>query len=192
MSATQTVMSQDSTSSGPKARLAAFFYVLTFITGTAAYLLGRKGSAMAVPMNLAAMLCYVAVTVLFYGIFKAVSRPLSFLAALFSLGGCAWTALQAAKMVPSGINALIFFGVYCLLIGYLAMKATYLPSILGILMMIGGIGWLTFISPSLARSLSPGVMLPGVIGEGALTLWLLIAGVNVERWREQLARSGAS
>jgi hypothetical protein len=42
-------------------------------------------------------------------------------------------------------------------------------------MAFGGLGWLTFISPALS----------GVIGETALTLWLLTAGVNARRWREQ-------
>jgi hypothetical protein len=52
-------------------------------------------------------------------------------------------------------------------------------------MAFGGLGWLTFISPSLAQSLSPYNMAPGILGEGVLTLWLLIMGVNVQRWHQQ-------
>jgi hypothetical protein len=33
--------------------------------------------------------------------------------------------------------------------------------------------------------LSPYNLLPGIVGEGALTLWLLAMGVNGERWKEQ-------
>jgi len=48
-----------------------------------------------------------------------------------------------------------------------------------------GLGWLTFLSPTLAKSLSPYVLVPGIVGEGLLTVWLLAAGVNEERWKEQ-------
>ena len=52
-------------------------------------------------------------------------------------------------------------------------------------MAIGGLGWLTFVLPPLAHRLSHFNMAPGIIGEGALTLWLLAAGVNAQRWNEQ-------
>jgi hypothetical protein len=52
-------------------------------------------------------------------------------------------------------------------------------------MALGGLGWLTFASPALATHLSPYNMLPGVLGETALTVWLLAASVNGERWRAQ-------
>jgi hypothetical protein len=34
------------------------------------------------------------------------------------------------------------------------------------------LGWLTFLSPPLANSMSPYNLAPGILGEGALTLWL--------------------
>lgn len=51
----------------------------------------------------------------------------------------------------------------------------------------GGLGWLTLLSPSLARSLYPYNLAPGLFGEGSLTLWLLVIGVNAQRWKEQAA-----
>jgi hypothetical protein len=48
----------------------------------------------------------------------------------------------------------------------------------GVLMVFAGVGWLTFAFPSLARSLSPFNFAPGLIGEGALTLWLLFTRVT--------------
>jgi hypothetical protein len=33
-------------------------------------------------------------------------------------------------------------------------------------------------------------MAPGIIGEGALTLWLLVKGVDAERWKEQAGAAG--
>jgi hypothetical protein len=63
--------------------------------------------------------------------------------------------------------------------------ATFLPRILGVLMAFAGMGWLTFLSPPLANYLAP-----GILGEGALTLWLLVIGVNVQRWKEQASAAG--
>lgn len=81
--------------------------------------------------------------------------------------------------------SLIFFAFYCLLVGYLVFRSTFLPRALGVLMIVGGVGWLTFVSPPLAKSLYPYILIPGILGEGALTLWLLAMGVNVPRWTEQ-------
>jgi hypothetical protein len=52
-------------------------------------------------------------------------------------------------------------------------------------MVIAGLGWLTFLFPPLAKSLAPFNMMPGAVGELSLTLWLLVKGVNVQRWNEQ-------
>jgi len=168
-----------------KARIAGVFYLITFLTAGAA-LRGRLAA------NLIAIACYIAVTLLFYDLFKPVNRSLSLLAAFFSLVGCAIGALSAFHLAPFHINPLVFFGFYCLLIGYLIFRSTFLPRILGVLMAFAGFGWLTFLSPPLANYLSPYNMAPGIIGEGALTLWLLVKGVNEQRWKEQASAAGAS
>jgi len=80
---------------------------------------------------------------------------------------------------------LVFFGLHCLGVGYLILRSTFLPRIIGALMLLAGFGWLTFLFPPLAQSLAPFNMLPGAVGELSLTLWLLIKGVNVPRWEEQ-------
>lgn len=85
---------------------------------------------------------------------------------------------------------LVFFGFYCLLIGYLIFRSIFLPRTLGALMVFAGLGWLTFLSPPLANYLRPYVLLPGIIGEASLTLWLLVKGVNVQRWQEQANTAG--
>jgi hypothetical protein len=61
----------------------------------------------------------------------------------------------------------VFFGLYCLLIGYLILRSTFLPRFLGVLMALGGLGWLTFLSPALSSKLSPWNMAPGILGEGS-------------------------
>jgi hypothetical protein len=158
-----------------KARIAGVFYLLVFLTGGfALFVRGRLGSA----AGLIAGACYIAVTLLFYGIFKPVNRNLSLLAAFISLVGIIIGPLSLLHLVPFSISPLVFFGVYCLLIGYLILRSTFLPRILGALMAFGGLGWLTFLSPQLAKSLSP-------YNLAVLTLWLHVKGVNEQRWNEQ-------
>jgi hypothetical protein len=167
--------------------------------------------------GLIATSCYVAVTALFYDLFKPVNRSLSLLAAFFSLVGCAILAFASlfriAPLVVLGggqylsvfeveqLRALaslflalygqgvdicfVFFGVYCLLIGYLIVRSAFLPRILGVLLVFAGLGWLTFLSPPLANYLSPYILVLGFLAELALMLWLLVMGVNVQRWKEQ-------
>jgi hypothetical protein len=137
--------------------------------------------------NLVAALSYVAVTVLFYFIFRPVSGRLSALAALLSLVGCAVGALGAFRLT-SPVHPLVFFGFYCLSIGYLVYASTFLPRVLGVLMALGGLGWLTFVSPSLAGRLFPYNMFPGILGETILTLWLLVKGVDVAKWEAREGR----
>jgi hypothetical protein len=80
--------------------------------------------------------------------------------------------------------AIVFFGFFCLLTGYLAFKSTFLPRILGGLMMLAGLSWLTFLSPLFAAKYFP-YILAGAVGEGLFPLWLLVKGVDAERWKQQ-------
>ncbi|HEV7593448.1 MAG TPA: DUF4386 domain-containing protein [Gemmatimonadaceae bacterium] len=168
-----------------RARMAGVFYLLTFVTGFA-NLLFVNGK---VATSLAASVCYLAVTVLFYGLFKPVNRTLSLLAAVFSLLGIVSGTLTLFHVSPTELNSLGFFGFYCLLIGYLIVRSTFLPRVLGLLMALGGLGWLTFFLPALSKQLYPYNMAPGIVGEAALTLWLLAVGLNEQRWKEQDAAS---
>lgn len=83
--------------------------------------------------------------------------------------------------------ALIFFAAHCLLAGYLIARATFLPRILGVLLMIAGLSYAVDVLASLvfSTSLFPYTMIAPGIAEIFLTLWLLIRGVNPEKWREQ-------
>ena len=150
-----------------KARIAGAFYLLVFVTGGFALVGGRVGAA----AGLIAGLLYIVVTVLFYGLFKAVNQWVSLIAAAVSLLGIA-----AGPLLK--VNPLPLFGIYCLLIGYLIVRSANVPRFLGFLMMFGGAGWLTFLSPSLASQLSPFNFAPGILGEGSLTLWLLVGRVD--------------
>jgi hypothetical protein len=165
-----------------RARIAGVFYLLNILTGASA--LAASG-ALRSAILLGSTVSYVAVTALFYGLFAAVSRKVSALAALFSLMGCALSILGFFHLDWFRVNPLVFFGCYCLVIGYLILRSTFLPQVLGALMALGGLGWLTFASPALSTYLSPYNMLPGILGETALTVWMLAAGVNGQRWKAQ-------
>lgn len=88
--------------------------------------------------------------------------------------------------------ALIFFGCACLVDGYLIFISRYLPRLVGILMQIAGLSYLTacfadLFSPTLANLIIPAVLIPPFIGETSLCLWLLIRGVNVVKWNERMS-----
>ncbi len=154
-----------------RARTAGVVYVLVFVTGIMALLV--RGTVGSVAGALAGLL-YVGVTVLFYGLFKPVNQRVSLIAAAVSLLGIAAGPLLKVNPLPA-------FGVYCLLISYLMLASSNVPRVLGVLMAFAGLGWLTFLSPSLAGRLSPYNFGPGIVGEGSLTLWLVIAGVEPKR-----------
>jgi len=75
------------------ARIAGTFYLLTFLTGLPAFFLRNS---LGVALGLIAGTCYIVVTLLFYYLFKPVNRPLSLLAAVVSLAGCAIGPVTAA------------------------------------------------------------------------------------------------
>jgi len=132
----------------------------------------------------------VAVTLLLYGLFKPVNRSLSLLAASFNFVGLTFEAL---RWQPRGINiAIVFVGFYCLLFAYLIFRSTFLPRILGALTAIGALGWLTYLSPPLVNYLSPYNLALGILGQGSVMVWLLVMGVNVQRWQEQATAAGES
>jgi Domain of unknown function (DUF4386) len=90
--------------------------------------------------------------------------------------------------------ALIFFGVECLIVGYLVWKSGYFPKAIGAMMQIAGVCYLInsfsmVLSPSLANFLFPAILLPAFIGESAFCLWLLVKGVDVPAWERKTRTS---
>jgi hypothetical protein len=169
-----------------KARMAGGLYVLSLLTAgfTETFARGRLNYA----GGYVAIAGMVGVTLLLYDIFKPVNRRFSLLAASFAFVGLTFEAL---RWQPQGVNiAVVVHGFYCLLIGYLVFRSAFLPRILGLLMAVGGLSWLTFLFTSLANYLSPYNLACGLIGEASVFLWLLVMGVNVQRWKEKTEAAG--
>jgi Domain of unknown function (DUF4386) len=88
--------------------------------------------------------------------------------------------------------ALIFFGFTCLVNGYLIFRSGYLPKLVGILMQLAGLSYLTacfaaLFAPTFADLITPAILVPPLIGESSFCLWLLVKGVNIAKWKERIS-----
>jgi len=127
---------------------------------------------------------------------KTLSR-LFFFAPLLVLGGAHYLSvfdpkqLQALAFLFLRVNytaetiAMVFFGLYALVKSYLVFRSTFLPRVLGVLSSVGGLGWLIYLYEPLALRLQSYIVGAGVIGSLVSVVWLLVYGVNEQRWKEQ-------
>ena len=164
---------------------------------------------------------YLALSAILYRLFTPVSRTISLIALLFSVVGCTvWMLTVVIDAVPlllanspgadpilahaflamhpeALLLGMLCFGIQCLLVGCLITRASFLPKWLGVLLAVGGLGYIVagflhLVAPDLARSLARWTFVPGEAGELVLGGWLAIAGVNSERWRAQCANRNAA
>jgi len=105
-------------------------------------------------------------------------------------------ALTFLKLHSEGYTiSMVLFGSYNLLVGYLIFRSALLPRILGLLLGLSGACYLFnsfayFLSPAFAASLLPYILIPGA-SELLVALWLVVFGVNVQRWRELAGTANA-
>lgn len=104
---------------------------------------------------------------------------------VYSLGQLQALALLAIKInnVMAGI-ALVFLGVCTIFQGYLIIKSTFLPRFLGVIAVVSGFGWLSYIYPPLGSALFYYLVVVAMLGLVLTAGWLLVRGVNEQRWRE--------
>jgi len=134
---------------------------------------------------------------------KTLSR-LFFFAPLLVLGGAHYLSvfdakqLQALAFLSLRVNyaaetiAVVFFGLNTVMMGYLLFKSTFLPRWLGVLTVVGGLGWIIYLYEPVAHQLESYIVGVGVIGAFVTVVWLLIYGLNEQRWYEQSNAATAS
>lgn len=162
--------------------------------------------------------------VFFYLLLRPVSHPLALLATVFNVVQTstlvinklsllsALSLVEASARTPAAFDAralafqaidlhghgfalgLVFFGMTCLVRGYLIVKSRYVPRLLGLLLVAAGGSYLLnsfalLLSPPLAAKLFPAVLLPAFVGELALTVWLLLADERLLQKRFAVASS---
>jgi hypothetical protein len=134
---------------------------------------------------------------------KIISR-LFFIAPVFVLGGAHYLSvfskeqLQALALLFLKVDyqaetmALIFFGFYAIVKGYLVFRSTFLPRILGVLGAVAGLGLLSYLYEPFAARVVLFIVGLGIVGALANIVWLLVFGVNEQRWKEQASAAAAS
>ena len=101
---------------------------------------------------------------------------------------------EALSLVFLRLNAqsndifLAFFGCWLIAIGYLVYRSRLMPGFIGASLAIEGLGWVTYVSPPVGAALFPIIAVFGIFGELFFAGWLLIKGVDNERWRAAALR----
>ena len=131
---------------------------------------------------------------------KTVARAFYY-APLLVLGGAGYltvfdaSQLQALSLLFVKINsqianmALVFLGISTFFLGYLIVKSTFLPRFLGVVSIVSGLGWLVYLSPALGSALFYYLIALAMLGVLLTSGWLLVRGVDEQRWREQAQAS---
>jgi hypothetical protein len=140
------------------------------------------------PVN--ARICNIATAVILVGCaVQAVASALYIAPLVVLTGGAAVSPLttlqlQGFAMVLLKLNGLafntylVFFGLWCVLIGYLIFASRFLPRVLGVLLAIAGLGWMTYLAPPLANRVFVLIAAASALGEVPLEFWLIVNGVR--------------
>jgi hypothetical protein len=86
-------------------------------------------------------------------------------------------------------TSLMFFGGWCMVVGHLIRKSGFLPAVLGVALQIAGVCYSTnsfaqLVAPTVAGILFPAILLPALVAESSLSLWLLVKGIDIGKWAE--------
>lgn len=171
-----------------KARIAGWLWLTVIAAGVLAFVV-RSQPRLAMVANLFAGVCYLGVTVLLYELLKPVNRIVALFGAFCGLAGVAsGAAADAANSGQQGFYiSMVFFGFHVGSVGYLIVRSTFLPRILGVLLATGGSAYVissvaNLLSPAFGAHLSPFIVPIAILGEGALTVWLIVKGVDASKW----------
>jgi uncharacterized protein DUF4386 len=97
-------------------------------------------------------------------------------------------ALMSLKIYSQAFTiSFVQFGLFDFMLGVLIFQSTFMPRILGVLMMVAGTVAMTFLYAPFALANRWVVIPVAGLPEVALMLWLIVKGVNVARWKERVA-----
>ena len=198
-------MQKVSSSAQRLARIAGALYLVNIVAG--AFAIGYVSSVAptihanealfraGIAAHLVVTLTNPALTLIFYELFKVVNRRLALLAAFFGLVA---TGIEGASLFLQVEHPIVaaydvytaFFGFDLMTIGYLTYRSNFLPRAIGVLLVIDGATYIAYsfahiLAPGFAGHLVPWSQLPILAGEGSLTVWLLVVGINAGRWGER-------
>ena len=101
------------------------------------------------------------------------------------------TSLALKSHVHGFGIALLFFGPFFLIAGRLIFRSGYFPRFIGILYQIAGAGYLVngfclILAPAFAGTIFVVIAIPVFVGEASFCAWLLLKGVDLERWKARM------
>jgi hypothetical protein len=99
--------------------------------------------------------------------------------------------LMLDRRAQAGSVQLGVFALFVLLLANLIYQSTFLPRALGAMIALAAVGWLLFLSPALVQVLMNYIEVVGFVAKAALMSWLLVIGVNAERWTRLVSEARA-
>ena len=92
----------------------------------------------------------------------------------------------ATRLFAAGFGfSLLLFAGFCVLIGALILRSRLVPRAIGAMMIVAGICYVVntvalIVSPGFWKLVNPMILLPILLAELSLALWLLLKGITVE------------
>lgn len=170
-----------------RARIGGVFYLLDLVTSVIGDTV-LHGTPLGLAADRFATVCYVIVTVVLFSLLRVINMTLAIFMASFSLLALmTWTFGQLVWNGSATAAGNVIFGVYLVIAGFLIYRSTFMPRIVGAALAPGGLGLLTYVSPRLVGHIYPYNAIPALVGETSLMLWLVLVGINLQRWE---ARAG--
>ncbi len=191
------------------------FVVAHDAAATTANILAREWALQeAGAANVIATVCYLGVTVLMYELLVPRNRSVALFGLVVSLVGCTLGGLNSllfltlislsrtgqsistvlSMNVQASNMGFVFFGCHVISIGYIILCSSFFPRVLGGLLAFTGLCYLvssfsSFFSLPFAGHLAPIVAASALLGEGTMTFWLLVKGINWHRWHQEIEPS---
>lgn len=115
----------------------------------------------------------------------------------------AFDASQREAVVAFGLRlheygfgvGLLFFGVWLVLTGYLMVRSGYFPKWIGFLAAVGGgcyalNSYALFVVPDIQDRLFPLILVPSLVTELSISIYMIVFGFDVDGWRKRTADGG--